>query len=127
MAGDTLIDPNRAPAGVPRPLLVAATDLSVPIGGPNGRRQRYPIEIWEVANGRVYALITDVRGNASLLNAQEDIAAAVRAQWPAVDMIIEYWPDGVIGGETCVQSSENGGHLAAPRDDLAQQGLFLPN
>lgn len=123
----TLIDPSRTPAGIPRPLLIWAGDLSVPDHG--GRsRQRYPVEVWEVANGAVFAIVSDVRGNTSLMNASERIAAEVRRRWTNVSRIIEHWPGGVGHlDEKFVWGSETGGNTPLDAAELAADyGLVLP-
>ncbi|OBC08726.1 MULTISPECIES: hypothetical protein [Gordonia] len=93
------------------------------------KRQRYPIEVWETANGSVFAIVSDVRGNTSLMNASERIAAAVRGEWKHVTAIIEHWPGGIgpEGNQRFVWGSETGGYTALDAEVLAADyGLVLP-
>lgn len=124
----TLVEVSKTPAGIPQPLLIYSGDLAVQ-KGPGDKRQRYPIEIWEVANGSKYAIVTDVRGNTSLMNSSESIAEVIRGRWTGITAIIEHWPGGIgPDGATFVISSETGGNFPLDLTEMAQvQGLVLPS
>lgn len=120
----TRVDLNATPAGVPQPVLRYSGDLRVPHGAQSSVPARYPVEVWEVANGDVYAVVTDVYGNTSLANASERIAAAIRAQWTDVRAIYEYWPDGFFG-DAYRLSAEDGGSYEVNLTSLSRQGFVL--
>lgn len=120
----TRVDLNATPAGVPRPVLRYDGDLRVPRGDLSSVSARYPVEVWEVANGDVYAVVTGVYANTSLANASERIADAIRAQWTDVRAIYEYWPDGFFG-DAYRLSAEDGGSYEVDLTSLARQGFVL--
>lgn len=82
----------------------------------------YPLEVWQGQQGRLYAIVTDVPDAPSLMNASEDIAAAVRRQFPDVLQIVEFWPDGC-GGSRYLISSETGGSFPLDHEAFAREGI----
>lgn len=91
-----------------------------------GHVQRYPIEVWRVSNGDTYAIVTDVKNNKSLANAQERVIEAIQSRWGALTRVIEYWPEGFIDRHyRQVHSQSGGGGLAPNYQELDACGLYL--
>lgn len=125
----TIADPAEARIGLEPKLL--GIDHIVPDTG-HVPHQRYRTEAWQLNNGdRV--VIVSANGGTSLMNASEEIAAAVDLRWgekttgPAVT-IIEDWatPGGYAGIARFRVSNREGGSSTFNHDEWDAAGLVLP-
>jgi len=66
---------HATPAGVPRPVLLYGGDLPIPR---DAQTFCYPVEVWKVANGEVYAVVTDARNNLTHKCLQQPLAGKPR-------------------------------------------------
>ena len=133
---DHELDPGSIPDPMPAPpaILETTTALEVPFGcpvdSPHGSSyQRYPLEIYRLANGTRIAIVGDVYANTSLMNASERIMAAVQRLVPGAE-VLELWRNGSISGTPGKRgryawSTGTGGNLPADLDQLARLGLDL--
>lgn len=119
------------PAGsVPPAELVDDELLLVPDYPGATKGQKYPVKVWDLADGDRVAIVSDVWGNTSLMNASERIWRTIHERWPN-SHVLERWPadDTITGtpgaGGRYAWSTGNGGNIAADLDDLARRGLDL--
>lgn len=121
---------TRPPAGtVPPAELVEDVHLDVPDYPEAPKSQRYPVQVWRLADGDLVAVVSDVWGNTSLMNASERIMRTVQGRWPGSHLLERWTADSAHGapddGENYAWSTGNGGNVPADLDDLGRRGLDL--
>ncbi|MGY4102050.1 hypothetical protein ACW2Q0_21240 [Nocardia sp. R16R-3T] len=122
--------PLGSPAGPAPAMLETEPGQELAVANFSGRRTHsYPIEVWQLSDGRRVAIVSETFSAASLMNAAERIMAAVHRQWPNA-LILEHWlsdsTHGTAGrhGGYC-WSSGIGGYRPADLADLFNHGLDL--
>ena len=121
-------DGSIAPFGVPEPAQLVADgtiDVGVGAAGP----YRYPVKVFQLADGTRVAVLATAWGNPSMLDRAQPLMAEVQRQWPGAH-VLECWPSDTLGTTVGAAghyawSGGNGGHIPADLADLAARGLEL--
>ncbi|PXX53883.1 hypothetical protein DFR70_1264 [Nocardia tenerifensis] len=125
--------PLGTPVGPDPAVLETAPGQKLAVPGSFSQRARlYPVELWQLSDGRRIAIVSETYTASSPANASESIMAAVGRQWPGA-VVLEHWlpdPSGLVRGAegrhgSYCWSTGNGGYRQPDLSDLLRHGLDL--